>query len=37
VLVGKKRPSKVISALLISATVVGAVIFVASAYHAYVS
>ena len=36
VLVVKKRPSKVISALLIAATVIGAVIFVAGAYHAYV-
>ena len=37
VLVAKKRPSKVVSALLISATIVGAVIFVAGAFLAYVS
>jgi hypothetical protein len=37
VLVAKKRPSKVVSGLLISATIVGAVIFVAGAYLAYIS
>jgi len=37
VLVSRKRPSKVVSGILISATIVGAVIFVAGAYLAYVS